>query len=155
MKNKEFTKERFVEWAGCNPSIWEVPLIHGELSRLLDHPFIADKAPVWSKGVLEGHEIAIISRTYCSRDEIDNPPNGLWCWRLPLEIIGANDIGTPIATVITGNSPAANMLLASYTLMPVDMFAFTVPRGYRIVLKQHSNSVIPTIFEQEQMVDRP
>ncbi len=118
------------------------------MTSLLDHCFIADKAPVWSQGVFDGNEVAIISRTYCSDHEIDNPPEGLRCWRLPSEVMGKDDIGTPIAVVITGNSPAANMFLASCTSMPADMLAFAVPRGYKIVLEQHWNGVIPTILEQ-------
>lgn len=98
------------------------------LQHLLDHGFLADCASVWCKD-LKGSEIAIISRTYCENDEIDNPPAGLRCVRLPQAVMGPNDIGTPIATAIVSNTTAAEEVLQACTSLPADLFAFALSRN--------------------------
>ena len=84
---------------------------------LIDHPLIVDCVPVWSKGKLNGHEFAMICRTYATDDAIDNPPEGLKTWRLPKEVLGTSP-GTAIAVMIDDNTPESNQLLQSYLGLP-------------------------------------
>ena len=127
MKEYLFSKEHFTKWANCTA----YDLSDGynnNLRRLLDHGFIADRACVWGGIELDGHETAIISRTYCSENEIDNPPDGLLCIRLPNYIMGKDDLGIAIATVIVHQSKAANDYLNTCRNLPLDMLAFAIPR---------------------------
>lgn len=121
-----FTHESFVQWASAiageratypwqklTPATWELGPFSSETLEpcraLFDHGFLATRAPVWSRGALTGHEIAIVSRTYCRDDVIDHPPEGLRCWRLPPESgWRTGDLGTVIATVVCGVTPAAS-----------------------------------------------
>ncbi|MCW5597708.1 MAG: hypothetical protein KIT80_23645 [Chitinophagaceae bacterium] len=138
-ENDVFGEELFKKLTGCN--VYDLNSgVPGELYRLFDHGFAADRACVWGGKELEGHEIAIVSRTYCSDDEIDNPPDGLRCVRLSKKYMGSTDIGTAIATVIVKPSEYAEMFLESLIDMPVYMFTCAIPKalhdlGYSISLK--------------------
>lgn len=141
MTYKYFGISRFSEWAQLDKhsDIWEFVKVPGEFRRLFDHGFIAAKAPVWSDGALEGSEIAIVSRTYCSDNEIDNPPDGLRCWRLPKCVVGDNEPGIAIATVVIKQTTAANCFLTICGRLPSDMMAYAISqemckRGYGVLL---------------------
>jgi hypothetical protein len=146
---------RFFQWAQCKPTNYGyVPWRPGDLTGfLVDHGFIVDQACVWSNGDLEGSEIAIISRTYCSDDELDNPPKGLRCWRLPVELIG-DDPGTGIATVITAGSPAADAFLRMSRKLPADMMAYAIPKAMRdkgfalLLIPDGANGINPKIVKK-------
>ena len=137
MKEYLFGKEHFAKWANCNTYDLSNSLngLIGNLGQLLDHGFIADRACVWGGVELDGHEMAIISRTYCSDNEIDNPPDGLLCIRLPNYIMGKDDLGVAIATVITNQSEAANDYLNFCRNLPVNVFAFSIPLNLQYAYK--------------------
>lgn len=142
MKNKYFGIRRFAEWADLNEDydIWRFGIMRMKYRGLFDHGFIAARAPVWSDGALDGSEIAIISRTYCSDNEIDNPPDGLRCWRLPKVVVGENEPGTAIATVIVRPTKAANDFLTLCGRLPSDMMPYAISQkmcrqGYAIILQ--------------------
>jgi hypothetical protein len=132
-----FGPELFRKFADCKTySLHGV--LYSELSRLVDHGFIADRACVWGES-LDGHELAVVARTYCSDKEIDDPPEGLRCIRLPKVVMGPDDPGTAIAVVVTGATPAAERLLTAFTSMPADMLTFAISlelqhQGYAIAL---------------------
>lgn len=149
-----FCPARFSAIFGC--STYEVQSAYGieagysnYLSRLMDHGFIADRACVWDKR-LEGHEVAIVARTYCSDEEIDNPPPGLRCVRLPDRVKGSKEPGTAIAVVVTGKSKVAEDVLTACTSMPADMISHALPlamlhAGYRIALDMGENWIFPVV----------
>ena len=83
---------------------------------LIDHPLIVDCVPVWSKGKLNGHEFAMICRTYATDDAIDNPPEGLKTWRLPKEVLGTSP-GTAIAVMIDDNTPMTRLQFSFKNLL--------------------------------------
>ncbi|MBP7983236.1 MAG: hypothetical protein KAY97_00120 [Chromatiaceae bacterium] len=134
-----FCRERFAglfeycqtyEFIGCRTF---------DLSRLLDHGFIADRACCWDQR-LEGHEYAIVARTYCSDEEIDHPPEGLRCIRLKPAVLGKEDLGTAIAVVIVGKSAAAEAILTACSQLPVEVLAHMIPLamiqdGYAMLLE--------------------
>lgn len=116
---QEFGTKLFKEKTNCN-TYGLSGLIPGYLYGLLDHGFIADAACVWNKK-LDGHELAIVSRTYCEDETIDNPPKGLKCIRLA-NVMGEDDPGTAIATVIIGATPASVDFLNACKEVPINMF---------------------------------
>lgn len=123
--------------------------LENRLSRLLDHGFVADRACCWDKR-LEGHELAIVARTYCGDEEIDNPPSGLRCIRLPKSVMGPDDLGTAIAVVVVGKTEASESVLSACTSMPADMLAFMIPLsmqhdGYCIALKTGEIANFPIV----------
>lgn len=68
-----FGPERFEKLATCKT----YPMSGGvgnRLNQLLDHGFMADRACVWEKS-LDGHELAVVARTYCSDEEIFRLPH--------------------------------------------------------------------------------
>ena len=94
------------------------------LDRLLDHAFIADRACVWDPR-LEGHELAVIARTYCSDEEIDNAIYpGLHRIRLDKKFLGPGEPGTTIAVLIDGETRMAEAVLSGATGIPADMLAY-------------------------------
>jgi hypothetical protein len=122
---REFGQKYFASLFNCRTySLGSLPW---DIYRRLDHGFIADRACVWDKR-LEGNEIAIVSRTYLPDDEIDNPPAGLRTVRLPDLVMGKGEPGTPIATVICGNTIAAEMVLSACSYMPADMLGYAISR---------------------------
>jgi len=129
MKDYWFGRGNFASAYNCrtfylNWSIfpWTSARMDDHLRRLLDHGFIADGACAWDER-LEGHEVAIVARTYCSDDEIDNPPEGLRCVRLGDAAMGEDDEGTAIAIVVTGATEAAEKVLSACVHMPADLLA--------------------------------
>jgi hypothetical protein len=137
MKADHFGETRFKQIFRCQ-TYGMRGLFKSDLYKLLDHGFIADRACVWDKR-LKGHELAIIARTYCNDDAIDNPPDGLHCIRLDDSVLGC-DPGTAIAVVVTEKTAAAETLLTACTGMPADMLAYMLPlsmldEGYCIALK--------------------
>ena len=141
--NKGYGQERFEEWFSINftqPDRFGMQTFHiysHELYPLLDHCFIVDSAPVWSKGKLDGHELAIISRTYCTDEQIDNPPKGLKTWRLPKDVMGEKDKGTAIAIMIIDDTPEANQVLKSFlsvktSILPHVLSSKMFAKGYYI-----------------------
>lgn len=128
----KFSEKQFLKWARdrveetATCSTYPLGLGFSKYRRLYDHGFVADAAPAWSLGQLIGHEIAIISRTYCTLDDIHNPPKGLRCWELPAGVMGPNDYGIAIATVITEPSPAANDFLTACAYLPAHMLAAAI-----------------------------
>ena len=142
MKKQHFSETRFSQETGCNVYQLTQPMSECDAGnypdRLLDHGFVADRACVWDHR-LEGHELAVVARTYCDDNTIDNPPDGLRCIRLDASVCG-DDPGTAIAVVITGNTPASVAVLSACTSMPADMLAFMLPLnmvndGYCVALK--------------------
>lgn len=114
-------------------------------SRLIDHGFIVDQAALYAtlagaSSDLSGHEIAIVSRTYCADDEIDNPPDGLKCVRLPDRFLGGDvESSTVIMTVIAGDTPAALAFLNCCSALPARLLGVTLSRemidmGYRVCI---------------------
>ncbi len=134
-------------WDICQTGGYHCGLV-GSAARvwsLLDHGFIVDAAPLYAKladpgSDLNGHEIAIVSRTYCTDDDIDNPPDGLKCVRLPDHFLGGDaESSTVIMTVITGNTPAALAFLNCCGALPANLLSVTLSRemidsGYRVCL---------------------
>lgn len=142
MKKPEylFGRETFEKLHKCKTyALSEYPC-DDYLFRLVDHGFIADCAPCWSDGELNGNELAIVSRTYLEQEEIDKPPAGLRVIRLPKGgLFGADDLGTPVATVITKPTPAAKALISGFLLVPVDMLPYVLSvdmghRGYGVLV---------------------
>ena len=118
---------------------------------LVDHGFIADGACVWGGDDLEGHELVVISRTYCDDEMIDNPPAGLKCVRLPSKAMGKDEYGTAIATAIIGNTPAANEILnLGVEHLPAHMLPYLLPlemlSSYCVSLVSRRTSDFPEAF---------
>ena len=140
-----FGQKHFAKWGGCKT--YGLGPVQGSLSGLLDHGFIAERACVW--GGFEGHELAIVSRTYVSDDSIDNPPDGLRCVRLPAEVMGTGDMGTPIATMIISHTPVADSLLSLGVWdLPAHMLPYLLPldmiyEGYTVTLTPVLGSCYP------------
>ena len=63
----------------------------------------------------------MISRTYASDEQIDNPPKGLKTWRLPKDVIGEKDKGTAIAVMIVDDTPEAHQVLKSFISVEASM----------------------------------
>ncbi len=144
MIKKEFGPDYFKEITGCRT--YEMRSnVHGSLHRLLDHGFVVDSVPVWENELLTqciyGHEFAIISRTYCSNDQIDNPPDGLRCIRLrQTKVMDVRNMGTAIATVIIKKTQASEDYLLACANIPIHSFIYLLPRpmhkdGYGILLQ--------------------
>lgn len=138
MKRLGFSATRFSKELGCGTYGYLSGAFPDGLRSLLDHGFIVDRACVWDKR-LEGHEMAIVARTYCDDDAIDNPPAGLRCVRLDDSVLGG-DPGTAVAVVIVGKSAASESILTACTHIPADMFAYMIPLdmqndGYCVVMK--------------------
>lgn len=139
--NQNFSQELFRRITGANT--WDVNHYPGDhdLQSLMDHGFIADLACVWDDR-LEGHEIAIVARTYADDALIDNPPDGLRIIRLPAKFMGPDDrpdISQAIAIVIESKSPSAEAVLTCCTRLPADMLAYAISadmkaQGYAILL---------------------
>ena len=127
MKKYLFSKEHFAKIYKCNVYDLRSNYISGELSRLLDHGFIADRACCWGIKELEGHEFAVVSRTYLDDDEINNPPKGLRCFRLPNCVTGKDDLGIAIATVIVDSTNAAKELINYYSNVPAEYLIYAIP----------------------------
>ncbi|SLM31042.1 hypothetical protein MTBBW1_2620006 [Desulfamplus magnetovallimortis] len=106
-----FGAKNFEKWGECKTYPLFMMNCPHDIASIVDHGFIADRACIWGGDEFEGYEMAVVSRTYCSDDVIDNPPEGLRCIRLPKDVMGKDDMGTAIATVITSNTQAANDLL--------------------------------------------
>ena len=106
---KHFGRELFEKVMHCKTYPYNRQRV-GPLSTLTDHGFVADRACLWS-AELEGHEYAVVARTYCSAVEIDHPPLGIKCVRLPLLVMGEDEPGVPIALVVTGKSLRSQELL--------------------------------------------
>ena len=98
----------------------------GPLSGLTDHGFVADRACLWSDA-LEGHEYAVIARTYCGNVEIDSPPFGIKCVRLPALVMGDDEPGVPVALVVTSKSERSQELLSGYLQLPAEVIAHAIP----------------------------
>ena len=139
-----FSEEHFKTWSYCKTyPLSGVGSIYPDIHGLLDHGFIADRAVVWGGRFtheLEGHEIAFISRTYQPDSVIDNPPSGLRCIRLPKEVMGKDDLGTAIATIITGMTPHSNDLINQCMYLPIESFSCVIPLsmqndGYGILIR--------------------
>jgi len=148
--------ERFTKWAGedtftCGLNSYGMDAeslkqaVH--LERLFDHGFVADRAPVWSKGVLNGNEIAIISRTYLSEEEIDNPGDGLKCWKLPKEAMGKNINGIWIATVITKATAAADAFVCACSGLSVYLLTYVISKE----MAEEGKGVLLTVVESNQV----
>ncbi|MBF0234004.1 MAG: hypothetical protein HQK65_13340 [Desulfamplus sp.] len=131
MNNKPeylFGSDHFEEWAECKTYPLFMIKCPGDIANIVDHGFIADRACIWGGAEFHGYEMAVISRTYCSDDVIDNPPSGLKCIRLPEDVMGKDDMGTAIATVIVGNTPAANDILnLALFHVPAIMLPYMLP----------------------------
>lgn len=144
-----FGPQRFLRTVGQSATVWALAGagIRNDLYQLWDHGFVANAAPVWGGPDFDGHEIAIVSRTYCSDERIDNPPTGLKCRRLPSSVMSSKDLGTAIATVLT-NRPdpeVASEFMNACSRIPAYWFAFAAPRGHRVSLTpegDYSNGVI-------------
>lgn len=107
-----FGRKHFQKWSKCHRTFSiDVKNASDSLRRLFDHGFLVDAAVVWGGHEFKGHELSIVSRTYCEYYEIDNPPKGLRCVRLPKEVMGKDDEGTAIATVITEPSTFADAVV--------------------------------------------
>lgn len=133
-----FGPKRFSRMFSCNT--YDISgILSNPLQRLLDHGFVADRACVWDDR-LKGHELAVVARTYCDDDAINNPPPGLRCVRLPKAVMGADDLGTAIAVAIVGKTDASEEVLSACTNMPADMLAYMISldmadSGYCVALK--------------------
>lgn len=143
-----FGQELFKRFAKCSTYSMHGGLT-SQLGILLDHGFMADRACVWEKS-LEGHELAVVARTYCSDEEIDNPPAGLRCVRLPSQVMGKGDLGTPIAVVVTDATPAAEELLSCFDSMPANMLAYGLSlemmrAGYAVLLDTSVEANFPVV----------
>jgi hypothetical protein len=140
--NYEFGPAHFSQWAtqlirAKNPGAlispvrtWSLGMRRdGALSALCDHGFIAEAAAAWGAlaGIPEGHEFAVVARTYCSAEQIDNPPEGLRCHRLPPETMGSDDAGTAIAIVIEKLTPAAFEFIAMFDDLPACLLSYVLP----------------------------
>lgn len=137
----EFGPEHFSNWAtqllrAKHPDAyispvrtWSLGQRYGVLAELCDHGFIAEGAPVWGHlaGIPSGHEFAVIARTYCSDAAIDNPPEGLRCYRLPKETMGSDDPGTAIAIVMESLTSAALGFIAMFDILPACLLPYVLP----------------------------
>jgi hypothetical protein len=146
-----FGPERFKECVDGKCKIYSLNSVRADsvVGSLVDHGFIADRACLWETS-LDGHEFAVVARTYCSDQQIDHPPQGLKCIRLPKEILSPDEPGTPIAVVVTGNTPAAEALLSAFTAMPADLLAFAISQemchqGYAVLLKTGERVNFPVV----------
>lgn len=101
------------------------------LMTLFDHGFVVDRAPVWSRGELEGSEFAIISRTYLPAEQIDNAPKGLRVWRIPPDFLVAAKLSGPgvwVATVVQTASIHSEAFLQRCGFVPVNMLPFVLSK---------------------------
>jgi hypothetical protein len=121
---KHFGRELFEKVMHCKTYPYNRQRV-GPLSMLTDHGFVADRACLWS-AELEGHEYAVVARTYCSAVEIDHPPLGIKCVRLPLLVMGEDEPGVPIALVVTGKSLRSQELLTGYLDLPASVIAHAI-----------------------------
>lgn len=146
MLDNHFSAQRFQELYDCQTwplsTLWEQYhfgyVEKADLNALTDHGFIADKACVWDSR-LEGHEFALIARTYAPDDKIDNPPTGLKIIRLDPAVNGV-DPGTAIAIVVESKSAISECLLQAFLNLPAWYFAHSIPRsmvdeGYGILVQ--------------------
>lgn len=127
MAGEQFGRTRFKKWANVNEEMHVFNVHTNQFTSLIDHAFIADCAPVWSKE-LDGHEVAIISRTYAKDELIDNPPAGLKVIRLPKEVMGVDDLGTAIAIAITSKTKESEKVLQSFTDLPTSLLSCVISR---------------------------
>ena len=143
-----FGQERFAKMFGCDT--YDFPGSRKfDLDRLLDHGFIADRDCCWDKQ-MEGHEYAIVARTYCTDEEIDNPPEGLRCHRLDRSVMGQDDLGTAIAVVIVGKSAAAESILSACCKLRCDILAHMIPLamiqdGYSMLISAFADGIDPSV----------
>lgn len=145
--SKSFGQTLFKELYNCDT--WCMRSVHNKLNRILDHGFIADRACIWDPR-LDGHEMAIVARTYADDDEIANPPLGLKCVRLDSEVMGDVTAGTPIAVVVEAPTTAAEDFLGAMTDIPADMIAYAISRhmisnGYCVTLQAQHGLNIPNV----------
>jgi len=153
-------RETFKKWAeakckGATVTTYPIggglSVDNGLFTGLLDHSFLADCACVWGGDDFPDSEFAVISRTYCSDEDIDNPPDGLKIVRLPKKVRGINNCGTAIATVIIGKSKTASLIATSCAqvlpacLLPYVMSSDMNEKGSYIHL--HANGTIYTKAE--------
>lgn len=149
---KQFGEKYFKELTGCNTYRLS-GTFSGPLFNLLDHGFIANAACVWGDD-LEGHEFAIVSRTYCDEETIDNPPDGLKCVRIPWAM-GKDDPGTAIATVITKATPVANAVVNLCQDLPASLIPLLLSLGltedYAIALSYSNLRVTAKIIIKDEV----
>ena len=123
------------------------------LSRLIDHGFIADRACIFGPNFVEnddsfsGQEFAIISRTYLSKNEIEELK--VKCQsELDIEIMPDVFLGTSpgivVATMIKGIGSYAEEILQLYTGLEGHILgncigAALIDEGYAVVLDCTSN----------------
>ena len=154
-------RETFKKWAeakckGATVTTYPIGPVGGGIfcelfTGLLDHSFLVDCACVWGGDDFPDSEFAVISRTYCSDEDIDNPPDGLKIVRLPKKVRGVNDCGVAIATIVIGKSEAANAIVTSCAqtlpacLIPYIMSSNMNENGSYIHL--HANGTIHTKAE--------
>lgn len=153
-----FGRDHFQKWSKCERT-YRLTVFPKPLRDLLDHGFIADAACVWGNPELENHELAVISRTYCSEEDVKNPPNGLMCHILPKEVMGKDDRGIPIATVIVGMSDYSNTLLNACKSIPADIFGWFLSQdmirdGYVISLQGTPTGSKAKIIRGESSIRR-
>jgi hypothetical protein len=138
MKDLQFGQELFKLWAArvgmAKVRTFDGVPCPGTFDTLFDHGFVVDCVPCWgpSGGIKNwrGSEFAVIARTYADDEEIDNPPDGFRCYRLPKKLLGGMP-GTPIAIVIECPTPAVAERLSFYGNLPAGCISFLVPERYR------------------------
>lgn len=137
MIDNHFSAQRFQELYDCKT--WPLSnfgydshLGHAgtkDFPTLMDHGFIADSACVWDER-LEGHEFALIARTYASDDKIDNPPPGLKIIRLD-PIVKGEDPGTAIGIVVESKTLVSECFLEAFLNLPAWYFSHAIPKSMR------------------------
>ena len=156
--NYEFGPAHFSKWAtqliqAKHPGAYTSPVrtwplgtqhrLDSVVRDIVDHGFVVEAAPMGGAlaGMPEGHEFAVIARTYCADDMIDNPPEGLRCYRLPPETMGSDDPGTAIAVVVESVTPVALDFIGLFDNLPGYLLACALPlhlsEEFRLVLQPY------------------
>ena len=141
IKQYKNSKKEAHDWKG--PQTYDCFSIAQPFDERFDHGFFVNAVCVWGRDLGfgdDGHEFALIARTYASKEEILNPPRGIKTYILPQDTMGPDDLGTPIATVITGVSEISNKVLNMAQYLPVSELACVLSNdlimsGYGVMSK--------------------
>lgn len=100
-----------------------------EFRDILDHGFVLHRARLFLREfVHDPPEAAIISRTYLD-DRTSSLP-GIAHFDLPThpDYWGEDEMGTPVATIITEPTKESERLLQCYSCMPIDEITSVTPQ---------------------------